>query len=404
VPGPAGQFSLNISVVGSGRVTSMPGGIDCGADCAENYNSGANVTLTATPGTGFRFSGWSGACSGGGACVAAMSANRTVTATFAAITGSALLMLDTFEYAVGRDDADATAKFIANGPWSHVKTVQSGDSGANGYIYTVDQIPGYSGNFPGQNSTRVLALEARPYTRAGQTDFYIQYGDGLAPIGHIPANHWYQFWVYPADAGSQRSLFSQGKFIYPNRADFYPASLNNGGYVYILGLSKGSAAPLNLDPCPGGDAVGCPSFFLYTGWNTVNGITNNVTYSEGSFGQNLANDIHARPNQWTLVKIHIDLSGTDARVPPGQAVFEMWIRRAGSSAWIKTTEYLGGVTSINGAPISFIPAYNDGFRMFRMPTTFGATNADKDDWFDSWTYIDDFTLAGSEAALPVYPN
>src|SRR4030065_910170 len=39
VPRPAGQFSLNISVVGSGRVTSMPGGIDCGADCAENYNT-----------------------------------------------------------------------------------------------------------------------------------------------------------------------------------------------------------------------------------------------------------------------------------------------------------------------------------------------------------------------------
>jgi hypothetical protein len=80
----------------------------------------------------------------------------------------------------------------------------------------------------------------------------------------------------------------------------------------------------------------------------------------------------------------------------------------GFAAWevligLKTTEYIGGKTIINSAPISFIPAYNDGFRMMRIPSTFGSTNVNKGDWFDSWTYLDDFAIAGSEAGLPTYP-
>jgi hypothetical protein len=45
---------------GSGTVTSSPSGITCGADCTESYAYGAQVTLTATPGAGSVFMGWSG--------------------------------------------------------------------------------------------------------------------------------------------------------------------------------------------------------------------------------------------------------------------------------------------------------------------------------------------------------
>src|SRR5262249_31175417 len=60
----ANTFPLSITLGGNmmGTVTSSPPGIDCGADCSEQYTSGTMVTLTATPMTGSVFVGWSGAC------------------------------------------------------------------------------------------------------------------------------------------------------------------------------------------------------------------------------------------------------------------------------------------------------------------------------------------------------
>ena len=85
-PVTAGQFALNVIVQGSGAgsVASNPAGISCGNDCSETYPQGTSVTLTAAPQTGSGFSGWSGACTGTGACTVAMSATRTATATFEA--------------------------------------------------------------------------------------------------------------------------------------------------------------------------------------------------------------------------------------------------------------------------------------------------------------------------------
>ncbi len=73
---------------GRGTVTSAPAGIDCGADCTENYVQGSEVTLTAhvTPGSpGFTFAGFSGAGCGGAAttCTVTIDVAKTVTATFA---------------------------------------------------------------------------------------------------------------------------------------------------------------------------------------------------------------------------------------------------------------------------------------------------------------------------------
>ena len=79
-------FTLTVNktgLLGGGTVTSSPGGINCGATCAANYNSGAVVTLTATPNILVTFLGWSGGgCSGMGHCTVTMTANTTVTANF----------------------------------------------------------------------------------------------------------------------------------------------------------------------------------------------------------------------------------------------------------------------------------------------------------------------------------
>ncbi|TCT21397.1 InlB B-repeat-containing protein [Thiobaca trueperi] len=78
----APKYTLTVKREGSGTVASQSTGINCGSSCKASYVSGANVTLTPKPATGHVFSGWSGGCSGTAKCVVAMSAAKTVTATF----------------------------------------------------------------------------------------------------------------------------------------------------------------------------------------------------------------------------------------------------------------------------------------------------------------------------------
>ncbi|WP_168058585.1 InlB B-repeat-containing protein [Candidatus Manganitrophus noduliformans] len=78
------NFTLSIAKTGTGAgtVTSSPAGINCGAACSASFNAGASVTLTATPSANSLFAGWSGACSGTGACSVTIDAATSVTAIF----------------------------------------------------------------------------------------------------------------------------------------------------------------------------------------------------------------------------------------------------------------------------------------------------------------------------------
>jgi hypothetical protein len=79
-----GSAGLAVSVVGNGTVTSNLAGIDCtSGTCDASYGGGAMVTLSATPSSGYVFTGWSGACSGITTCTVTVSAAESVTATFA---------------------------------------------------------------------------------------------------------------------------------------------------------------------------------------------------------------------------------------------------------------------------------------------------------------------------------
>jgi uncharacterized repeat protein (TIGR02543 family) len=75
-------FNVARSGSGSGTVSSVPAGINCGADCTETFNAGTVVALTATPSASSTFAGWSGACSGTGACHVTINEANDVTATF----------------------------------------------------------------------------------------------------------------------------------------------------------------------------------------------------------------------------------------------------------------------------------------------------------------------------------
>jgi hypothetical protein len=73
---------------GSGTVTSTPAGIACTlaetptGSCSGTFVDGAAVTLAAAPAANSVFAGWTGACSGTGACTVTVDQARTVGATF----------------------------------------------------------------------------------------------------------------------------------------------------------------------------------------------------------------------------------------------------------------------------------------------------------------------------------
>lgn len=72
--------------LGTGTVVSSPAGINCGsgAACTGNFVLGSAVTLTATPGSGSTFGGWSSNCtpSTTTTCTVTMGDNQTVGAIF----------------------------------------------------------------------------------------------------------------------------------------------------------------------------------------------------------------------------------------------------------------------------------------------------------------------------------
>jgi subtilisin family serine protease len=81
VPWP--ELVISLGGAGTGSVSSSPLGISCGADCREQYAPNTSITLTASPGTGSEFTGWSGACTGAATtCTFILTAASTATANF----------------------------------------------------------------------------------------------------------------------------------------------------------------------------------------------------------------------------------------------------------------------------------------------------------------------------------
>lgn len=93
---PTYSLTVTKSGTGSGSVTSVPSGIDCGLDCTETFAAGAVVTLTATADVGSIFVDWSGACAGAAAaCPLTIASAATATANFAPIKTHTLTVTKT---------------------------------------------------------------------------------------------------------------------------------------------------------------------------------------------------------------------------------------------------------------------------------------------------------------------
>jgi len=77
------QALLSVNITGNGTVTSAPAGITCPGTCSSVFTLDSTVGLTATPGAGHTFGGWTGCdAPSGNTCIMTMDANKTVGATF----------------------------------------------------------------------------------------------------------------------------------------------------------------------------------------------------------------------------------------------------------------------------------------------------------------------------------
>lgn len=76
-------FLLTVNRTGRGRVTSAPGGINCGSACSAPFEENTTIELTASPDNGAVFGGWTGACTGTQrTCMVTITADTEVGARF----------------------------------------------------------------------------------------------------------------------------------------------------------------------------------------------------------------------------------------------------------------------------------------------------------------------------------
>lgn len=307
------------------------------------------------------------------------------------------LFFDDFEYVVERNDPNKAAIFYARDYTFMKDTAMAPDRHANGYIYTSDTVLGYEGPMPGSGD-RVLVLETLPSTLgfytpeftpgAMQTDLFLQLGDPLGSTDYIPADVWFQFWVYHT-AGLTGSMERQNKFLYVCRS-FYPCTLDENGesqyeWMFLDGTTSSN---------PHWDELGVDGTMINRSYFTARApraIWAEEPYAMTHMGSN-EQLLPLEGLQWYLVKIHFDTSN-----PYG--VFEMWITPRGGEE-VKVAEWLGGRTP----GFMWVVINNEGHSVLRLRTT----NGGKYPWqyyplsYDITYYIDDFTMAAHEADLPRY--
>jgi hypothetical protein len=111
--------------------------------------------------------------------------------------------------------------------------------------------------------------------------------------------------------------------------------------------------------------------------------------------QNLSPRTYIAPNEWTLVKIHVDVSGP-------QGTYEAWLRPYGES-WVKVSEFRGGVT--RGFTWPTTRQQRVGPATMRMPTTENSWDRARPGTDgDNWKVIQHFAIADDERDLPTYSD
>ena len=166
---PPDQYTLTVTSAGSGSVTKSPN--------QATYTYGTVVTLTATPGIGYDFSGWSGDLNGNtNPATITINGNKTVTATFT-VSSSVLPFNDGFES--GSFSAWALPSLTAGETRSVVSTMMHDGSYAG--LFTSNGNGGVETAYVHKIVSPLSELYARAYIRVSASGV-AENGDRFYPI------------------------------------------------------------------------------------------------------------------------------------------------------------------------------------------------------------------------------
>jgi phospholipase C len=154
---PTGSFQLSVQAMGGGggTISSTPAGINCGQTCSASFPGGTQVTLTASPAANSSFAGWSGACSGTGACQVTLMQNTSVMANFSTSPVLTVALAGTGTGSVSSNPSGINCGQTCSAAFAAGTMVTlSATAGAN------SSFAGWTGGSCGSGSTCVVTLSA----------------------------------------------------------------------------------------------------------------------------------------------------------------------------------------------------------------------------------------------------
>jgi phospholipase C len=171
-----GGDALTVALTGTGTVISSPAGINCPTTCSANFAPGTQVSLSETPASGQYFGGWSGGCSGAGACAVTVSAATNVAAAFSPGVAVTVALAGAGTGTVTSNPAgitcSATATTTCSASFAPNSVVALSETPA-----TNDTFAGWSGGCTGTAGCSLTVTAA--------SDVTATFGGSLANINHI---------------------------------------------------------------------------------------------------------------------------------------------------------------------------------------------------------------------------
>jgi len=151
---------LSVTEPVGGTITSEDGAVDCPTACNATYGEGTAAILNALASPGYVFRGWGGDCTGSGACLLNMSADKSVSAVFEADA-------DGDGYPVSQDCDDLNAAVHPGAPEIKGDGI---DQDCNGYDLTIAITKAtYS------RSKKTLTVEATSALRSAASLYLVGY-------------------------------------------------------------------------------------------------------------------------------------------------------------------------------------------------------------------------------------
>jgi hypothetical protein len=154
------SFTLQVSSVGNGTGTISGSSINCGTTCSASFPENTIVSLTVTPDSLSAFVGWTGDCTGKGACEVVMSQARRVTANF---TGPQALSVT--KKGAGTGSVTSAPAGIACGATCSAQFKSDSEVTLTANVGDADSaFAGWSGACSGAGECKVTMSEARQIT------------------------------------------------------------------------------------------------------------------------------------------------------------------------------------------------------------------------------------------------